>query len=331
MLVLLSTLLSIVLSHKIVVDSGYDVEGITSVLAITFDSDGNYWPVDDVEIRPYHDGKCTFLTSSIMELTFYGLAYFEFICTCPDFELCTVTFAAEYFIESYINVYTYFGDNFIINRKIDKYWVKIGHNFNLIADYVDEHEYTLDSPVIIDDTLGEYITYTTISDQKNGHAEFNISYYTTGPKTLRVITNYLIYSYVTGYMTMNQIAINRVYIVNDYKSTNLVLNNNDASKQIIWTNEPFSVTIQAYEPWTTKVDIKEQSYVQITISCSESEKLTFSKTFINGVAVFEKLTVVNYGSYNIEAISDGFNTAVISKNVTGYLWVYFKDGIVKFI
>ncbi|OMJ93429.1 hypothetical protein SteCoe_3544 [Stentor coeruleus] len=325
MLRLLLTLINIASSHKIIVDLGYDIEGIASIIVITLDSYGDYWPVDDVAIRPYHDGTCTFLTSSIMELTFWGMAYFDFVCICPDFSPCTVNFAAEYFVESYIDILSYFGDNFVIVRQIDKFWVTVGHFFNIIANYFDEDGYTLDSPIKIDDTIGEIMTITTIADQKNGHAEFNASYPTAGFKTVRIITNYLLYSYVTGYLVMNQIAITRINVVNELKITGLILNNNDASKQIIWTNEPFIVTLQAFEPGTTKVDTKEQSLIQITISSSESENVTFSKMFTNGVATFDKLSVLNYGSYNIVAISDGFSDTVLSKNVTGYLSIYFKD------
>lgn len=331
MLGLFSMLLNIAFSQYIeIFFFDYDSENIAYALVVVADSDDNLWLESDVEIRPYHDGECTFFTSSIMETTSLGMAIFEFICTCPDYDPCTVILVAENFMERYMYLNNYFGDNFIINRKIDKTSVKVGSSFNLIADYVDENENKLESLIIIDDYLGEYITYTTIADQINGHAEFNVTFYTTGPKILRVISNYIINSYENGDMAMHQIAISQISI-NDYKIINLILNNNDESKQTILIDEPFIVTLQAYELGTTIVDIQVQSSVQLAISSSESEDITFSKTFTNGVAVFDNLIVVNYGSYDIVAVSDGFNNAVVSKIVTGYLRTHFNNGIVNFI
>lgn len=329
---LLLMLLTIVLSHKVIVDYGTTVEGLTTLTIITLNSNGYFYPFNNVAFRTFHDGECTFLSSSIVELTVLGKAYFELLCVCPNFEMCKVSFTAKDFSVGSIYINTYLGEDFKIKRQIDKYWVTVGHSFNLNVQYVDEDDYSLDSPILIDDYKGEAIVSTKIADQKNGLAEFNLTYSTTGLKTFRIITNYLIYSDKTNFLTMHQIAINQVNIIKNIRTISLILNNNDSTKQTILTNEPFSITLQAFEPETTKVDIKEQSKVQITISSTESENVTISGTFVNGVVIFNNLAVLYYGSYNIVTTPDGFNTAMISRNVTGYLSINFVDGIkVRFI
>jgi hypothetical protein len=197
---------------------------------------------------------------------------------------------------------------------------------------MDEEGYSIVSPIFIDDYKGEAIASTTIEDQKNGLAEFNLTYSTKGLKIFRIITNCLINSDQTGLFVMYQIAINRVNITNDIRNASMIIQNNNPYIQDTWTNEPFSITLQAFEPGTTKIDIKEQSIVQITISSTKSENVTISGSFVNGVVIFNNLVVLYYGSYNIVTTPDGFNTAMISKNVTGYLKINFVDGIiVRFI